>query len=72
METANGQLQQVASVLRNGIGIGRRFDGFDSASFGDRMNSSSPFDAWDWKREALEYLVFLLAMVLAAAALMAQ
>ena len=36
------------------------------------MNSSPPFDERNWKREALEYLVFFIAMILAAAALIAQ
>ena len=36
------------------------------------MNSSAPFDEQNWKREALDYLVFLIAMILAVAALIAQ
>jgi hypothetical protein len=36
------------------------------------MNSSAPFEKRNWKREALEYSVFLIAMMLAAAALIAQ
>ena len=36
------------------------------------MNSLAPFDERNWKREALEYLIFFLAMILAAAALIAQ
>ena len=36
------------------------------------MNSLAPFDERKWKREVLEYLVFLIAMILAAAALIAQ
>ena len=36
------------------------------------MNSLGPFDERNWKREVLEYLIFLLAMILAAAALIAQ
>ena len=37
------------------------------------MNSSSPSDERNWtRREVLEYLAFVIGMVLAAAALIAQ
>ena len=36
------------------------------------MNSLAPFDERNWKQVALEYLIFLIAMILAAAALIAQ